>query len=77
MTPNPLPSTPTDVPPASSAAPCAMASMPRAMPLTTTAPARATPPARMRAASAPYAEWLRLPTIPTARRASSDTSPQA
>ena len=53
-----------------------MASMPRAMPLTTTA-AGATPAARIRAASAPYDVWLRLPTIATAGRASSATSPHA
>src|SRR5207249_11388881 len=77
ITPKPFARTPTDAPPASSAAACAIASIPRAIPLTTTTPTRATPLARRRAASAPYAVWLRLPTTPTAGRLSCAASPQA
>ena len=53
-------------PPASSAASCEAASMPRARPETTVTPAMASCPARWRAALSPYAEARREPTMATA-----------
>ena len=51
--PSPEPSTAQVIPPASSAARCASASIPRASPLTTTVPARAASPAMRRAMRKP------------------------
>src|SRR5918912_770728 len=58
MTPRPFPSTPTVPPPESRAAWCATASSPRAIPLTTTAPARAISPARARHGGAAEERYL-------------------
>src|SRR6266566_4582195 len=63
MTSTPVPSTATVTPPAFSEPRCAAASMPRARPLMTMTPARASSSASCSATASPYGDGRREPTI--------------